>query len=83
MQRPQLSSLRMIYRYGAPSVLKESKQWHLLLLTTRGVARGGPGEPEPPPRNLADQLTLLEPGWADFAPHTTASPPDSKSYLHL
>ena len=25
----------MIYRYGAPSVLKESKQWHLLLLTTQ------------------------------------------------
>ena len=35
VQWPQLSSLRMIYRYGAPSVLKESKQWHLLLLTTQ------------------------------------------------
>ena len=35
------------------------------------------------PQNLADQLNLFEPGWADFAPHTTASPPDSKSYLHL
>ena len=34
---------------------------------------------------MADQLTLFEPGWADFAPHITASPhaPDSKSYLHL
>ena len=35
----------------------------------RGVARG---EGIAPP-NLADQLTLFEPGWADFAPHTTAS----------
>ena len=25
-------------------------------------------------QNLADQLTLFEPGWADFASHTTASP---------
>ena len=25
-------------------------------------------------RILADQLTLFESGWADFAPHTTASP---------
>ena len=23
------------------------------------------------PWSSADQLTLLEPGWADFAPHTT------------
>ena len=35
----------------------------------RGVARGGAGGGD-----LADQLTLLEPGWADFAPHTTVSP---------
>ena len=35
-----------------------------------GVARA----PPPSPRNLADQLTLFEPGWADFVPHTTASP---------
>ena len=26
------------------------------------------------PRNLADQVTLFKPGWADFTPHTTASP---------
>ena len=32
---PLTVSCRMIYRYGAPSVLKESKQWHLLLLTTQ------------------------------------------------
>ena len=38
----------------------------------RGVAGGG-GGPESP-RNMADQLTLFEPGWADFAPHNTASP---------
>ena len=40
----------------------------------RGVTRGGPE----PPRNLADQLTLYEVGWSDFAPHTTASPPGFK-----
>jgi hypothetical protein len=34
---------------------------------------GGRG-PEPP-LNLLHQLTLLEPGWADFVPHTTVSPP--------
>ena len=39
-----------------------------------GVARIK-GTRGPPPRNLADQLTLLEPRWADFAPHTTVSPP--------
>ena len=35
------------------------------------------GVPEHP-RNLAGQLTLFKPGWADFAPHTTASPPGFK-----
>ena len=47
------------------------------LSVCRGVARGGP-RGQSPPRNLADQLTLFEPGWADFAPHTTASPPGFK-----
>ena len=41
-----------------------------VLCITRGVARGG-GQGA---RNLADQLTLFEPGWAEFAPHTTSSP---------
>ena len=27
---------------------------------------------------MADQLTLFVPGWADFAPHTIASPPGFK-----
>ena len=37
---------------------------------------------------MADQLTLFEPGRADFAPHTTASPPRFKKlstpllYIH-
>ena len=44
--------------------------------------RGGAGGPEPP-RNLVDQLTLFEPGWAEFAPQILPAPPDSKSYLHL
>jgi hypothetical protein len=43
-----------------------------ILILVRGVARGGGGAE--PPRNLADQLTLFEPEWADFAPHTTANP---------
>ena len=41
----------------------------------RGVARGWAGGGTEPPWNLTDQLTLFEPGWADFAPQTTASPP--------
>ena len=45
----------------------------------RGVARGGQRDrAPPPPRNLADQLTLFKPGWACFAPHTTASLPGFK-----
>ena len=44
----------------------------------RGVASGGAGGATAPPRNLADQLTLFEPGGADFATHTTASPPGFK-----
>ena len=44
----------------------------------RGVARGWFGGGAEPPRNLADQLTLVEPGWTDFAPQTTASPPGFK-----
>ena len=31
-----------------------------------------------PPRNMADQLTLFKPRGADYAPHTTASPPGFK-----
>ena len=38
----------------------------------RGVARGGQS---PPPRNMADQLTLFKPRGADYAPHTTARHP--------
>ena len=41
---------------------------------TVGPAPGGRGGGRAP-QNLADQLTLFEPGWADFAPHTTASTP--------
>ena len=51
-------------------------------LQSTGVAKGGPGALAP--RNLADQLNQFKPGGgANYAPHTTASPPDSKSYLHL
>ena len=42
-----------------------------------GVARWEPRGPEQL-WNLAEKLTLSEPGWVDFAPHTTASPPGFK-----
>ena len=42
----------------------------------------GGQNPPPPPRNLANQLTLFK-LLGDYASHTTASPPDSKSFLHL
>ena len=38
----------------------------------RGVARGGGAEPS---RNLADQLTLFEPGWADLPLTLLPAPP--------
>ena len=44
----------------------------------RGVARGGGGQSPLPARNLADRLTLFKPGGADYAPHTTSSPPGFK-----
>ena len=45
----------------------------------RGVARGGPGGPQPPPPpNVADQLTLFKPWGTDYARHTTAIPPGFK-----
>ena len=43
----------------------------------RGVAKGGGGVARAA-RNLADQLTLLKPWGADYARHTTASPPGCK-----
>ena len=46
-------------------------------LRLRGVATGGSGwvgGQSPPPSKVADQLTLLKPRGADYAPHTTASP---------
>ena len=51
--------------------------WKALILN-RGVAKGVPGGPEPPPRNLADKLTLFKSMGADYAPYTTASPPGFK-----
>ena len=43
----------------------------------RGVAKGG-GRLARAPRKLADQLTLLKPWGANYARHTTASPPGCK-----
>ena len=36
-----------------------------------------------PAQYLADQLTLFKPRGADYACHTTASPPNTKCYLHI
>ena len=51
-------------------------------IVCRGVARGGPGWPEPT-QNLADQLTLFKPGGQIMPLTLLPAPPDSKSYLHL
>ena len=44
-----------------------------------GVTREGLGSQSP--QNLAERLTLFKPERADFAPHITGNPPDSKSYV--
>ena len=49
---------------------------------SRGLARGGPGGPEPL-RNLTNQLTLFKPGGQIMPLTLLPAPPDSKSYLHL
>ena len=68
---PQALGMEVLMQPGVVSTYSSST--YVLI---RGVARGGD-------RNLTDQLTLFEPGWTDFAPHTTLRPPpDSKSYLH-
>ena len=47
---------------------------HAILLT-RGVARGGPGGPEPPPPpEFARSVNPIQTRGTDYAPHTTASP---------
>ena len=54
----------------------QTRKYEVLLITEVQLEGGGAREgPEPPPQNLADQLTLLEPWWADFAPHTTVNLP--------
>ena len=47
------------------------------LQVSRGVARGRAGGARAP-RNLADQLTLLELGWADFPLTLLSAPPLGK-----
>jgi hypothetical protein len=44
--------------------------------TVQGCRQGGGGLGglQPPP-SLTDQLTLSQPGGADYAPHSTTSPP--------
>ena len=60
-----------------------SMQWHSLARSEVKLEGGPEVGRGPPPRNLADQGKPYSNQGADYAPHTTASPPDSKSYLHL
>ena len=46
----------------------------------RDVDRGGGPEPRP---EFVRPVNPIQTRGADYAPHTTASPPDSKSYIHL
>ena len=48
----------------------KTKSTHVILILIRGVDKGGPGGSEPP-RNLANQLTLLiQTRGAVYAPRT-------------
>ena len=49
----------------------------------RCVARGGAGGGPEPPQNLADQVTLFEPGGQNLPLTLLPAPPDSNIYLHL
>ena len=50
----------------------------------RGVARGGArGARASPEFGRSVNPIQTRGGGADYAPHITASPPDSRSYLHL
>ena len=44
----------------------------------RGVAREGAGGPEPPPPEFGRSVNPVQTRGADYAPHTTASPPGFK-----
>ena len=48
-----------------------------------GVARGGGQALSPHPQEFGRLVNPIQAREADYAPRTTASPPDSKSYLHL
>ena len=51
-------------------------------MPSRGVARGGAEGAVAPPE-FGRSVNPIQTRGADYAPHTTASPPDSKSYPHL
>ena len=48
----------------------------------RGVARGGAEGALAPPE-FGRSVNPIQTRGADYTPHTTTSPPDSKRYLHL
>ena len=47
------------------------------------LLEGGQGGQSPPPPEFGRSVHPIQTRVADYAPNTTASPPDSKSYLHL
>ena len=54
------------------------------MVVYRGVVRGGArGARAPPPPEFGRSVNPIQTRGADYATKTTASPPDSKSYLHL
>ena len=55
LMKSELSENQRRFRFGT-FFSSNSKSWRTEVLD------GGSGEPEPPPRNLADQLTLFKPG---------------------
>ena len=79
----QLSYSKEGYRDLTLVLLKSKSIQHYLVVSTRGVARGGgQGGPELP-RKLEDQQTLFTPGGQIMPLTLLPAPLDSKSYLHL
>ena len=61
---------------GHLTILLHSLRTYLLIraVVSRGGGWGAGGLKPPPPQFLAEQLTLSQPGWTDYARHSTTSP---------
>ena len=75
---PKPTNLKMLWAQFSDTFCARNSDNMTTVAHTRGVARGGPGGPQPPPRNLTGQLIIFNPGWAECVPHTTASPPSPR-----